>query len=58
MCGRLVRLGREAGPAQAIGDHIRSHDGDPERFFDPENVQTLCKACHDGPKQSAEKGGG
>jgi 5-methylcytosine-specific restriction protein A len=44
-----------------IADHRIPHRGDHARFFDLENLQTLCKPCHDGPKQAAERrtqGGG
>lgn len=41
--------------ARPIGDHIEPHRGDRRRFFDDDNVQTLCKPCHDGPKQRIER---
>lgn len=27
-------------------DHIEPHHGDPELFFDPENLQSLCRSHH------------
>ena len=30
-----------------VVDHIKPHRGDPELFFTPENLQALCKPCHD-----------
>jgi hypothetical protein len=33
------------------------HRGNPALFFDPSNLQSLCKACHDGSKQSEERRG-
>ena len=27
-------------------DHIVPHDGDPQLFFDPKNLQSLCKPDH------------
>jgi len=27
-------------------DHILKHDGDPGLFWDPSNLQGLCKPCH------------
>jgi len=27
-------------------DHIKAHNGDRELFFDEDNLQTLCPACH------------
>ena len=37
-----------------VVDHIRMHRGDLHLFFDPDNLQTLCKACHDSHKQAQE----
>lgn len=39
-----------------VVDHIRPHKGDAELFWDPRNLQSLCKACHDGRKQREELG--
>lgn len=30
-----------------VVDHIIPHGGDRKRFTDPENLQSLCKTCHD-----------
>lgn len=30
-----------------VADHIRDHKGDPKLFYDPENLQGVCKPCHD-----------
>lgn len=49
MCGRV-----EADTSQLVGDHKTAHRGNPVLFWDSENVQCLCKACHDGAKQRAE----
>ena len=38
-----------------IADHITPHRGDPALFWPDSNVQTLCKTCHDGRKQSIER---
>jgi 5-methylcytosine-specific restriction protein A len=27
-------------------DHIIPHAGDPARFWDPANLQSLCASCH------------
>jgi 5-methylcytosine-specific restriction endonuclease McrA len=48
-CGVLV-FGR-----LRIADHVRPHRGDRTLFFDPKNVQTLCKPCHDKVKQAEER---
>lgn len=38
-----------------VCDHIRRHGGDRTLFFDPSNLQTLCKPCHDRVKQAQER---
>ena len=41
-----------------VVDHIVPHGGDAGLFWDIENLQALCKTCHDGVKQRCEKTGG
>jgi len=41
-------------PATVV-DHIKPHKGDEALFFNFDNLQSLCKACHDRHKQRAEK---
>lgn len=43
-------------PAKIV-DHIKPHRGNPTLFFDQNNLQSLCKQCHDGSKQSEERRG-
>lgn len=52
MCGVLCR-GKAAHTP--VCDHIVPHRGNRTMFFDPLNLQTLCKTCHDGPKQRYER---
>ncbi|HGY4466279.1 MULTISPECIES: HNH endonuclease [Klebsiella pneumoniae complex] len=40
-----------------VVDHIKPHKGDETLFHDPDNLQSLCKRCHDSVKQRIEKGG-
>jgi 5-methylcytosine-specific restriction protein A len=40
-----------------IADHKRPHRGDPVLFFDANNLQSLCKSCHDSDKQGEEYNG-
>ena len=42
-------------PAQVV-DHIKPHKGDATLFFDVDNLQPLCKSCHDA-KTAKEDGG-
>lgn len=39
-----------------VVDHITPHRGNPALFFDPDNLQSLCKSCHDS-KTAREDGG-
>lgn len=43
--------------AASVVDHIRPHKGDINLFSDPDNLQSLCKRCHDSHKQRQEKSG-
>ncbi|MFG1247628.1 HNH endonuclease [Xanthobacter flavus] len=49
-CGRII-----VAPHERVCDHRRPHRGDPALFWDDGNLQTLCKACHDGAKQAEER---
>lgn len=40
-----------------IVDHVRPHKGDADLFFDPRNLQSLCKSHHDATKQRQEARG-
>ncbi len=51
-CGRL-----EPDTSQLVADHIEPHRGDPALFWDEQQIQTLCKPCHDGLKQAQERRG-
>ena len=39
-------------------DHRQPHRGDPELFFDPDNLQSLCAVCANSVKQREEIAGG
>jgi 5-methylcytosine-specific restriction endonuclease McrA len=51
MCNRI-----EGDTSLLVCDHKEPHRGDPDLFWDPENLQCLCKPCHDKDKQRAEQG--
>lgn len=53
MCGRI-----EGNTSLLVGDHKLAHRGDPELFWDFDNVQCLCKRCHDSDKQRTERARG
>lgn len=56
----LCRMCANASPPSivvaTVVDHIVEHKGDARLFWDPHNWQSLCKSCHDGAKQSLERG--
>lgn len=43
--------------AATVVDHIKPHKGDEILFFNPKNLQSLCKQHHDSTKQREEKSG-
>ncbi len=43
--------------AASVADHIRPHKGESALFYAPDNLQSLCKHCHDSHKQRQEKSG-
>lgn len=51
-CGKFV-----ADTSQLVADHRKPHRGDHDLFWDLDNLQCLCKACHDSLKQREERGG-
>lgn len=53
-CEQCDREGRTT--AATVVDHVRPHKGDEALFFDQENLQSLCKPCHDR-KTATEDGG-
>ena len=44
-CRECWRLRHERVPATDV-DHVVPHRGDMALFLDPENLQSLCHACH------------
>jgi 5-methylcytosine-specific restriction protein A len=49
-CGRV-----EPDTSRLVADHKVQHHGDESLFWNPSNLQCLCKACHDGRKQREER---
>ena len=46
------KMGRDT-PANTV-DHIVKHNGDPVKFWDENNLQSLCPSCHSGSKRHQE----
>jgi len=43
--------------AALVVDHKSPHKGDLDLFYDPDNLQSYAKECHDTFKRSEEMGG-
>lgn len=54
LCSMCRAMGR-ATPATVV-DHRRPHRGDARVFYDPTNLDSLCKPHHDSAKQRSERG--
>ena len=50
ICGKL-----EGNTTPLVCDHIIPHRGNAALFYDANNLQCLCKQCHDSVKQRSEK---
>jgi 5-methylcytosine-specific restriction endonuclease McrA len=55
LCAYCLKLGRISNAT--IADHIKPHKGNESLFYSPDNLQSLCKHCHDSVKQQQEKSG-
>lgn len=42
--------------AATVVDHRKAHKGDLDLFYDPSNLQSLCKHHHDSAKQMIDNG--
>lgn len=49
------RCGLVGESPEMVVDHIQPHRGDRELFFDRQNLQCLCAACHNSDKQREER---
>lgn len=52
-CGCFLKRGR-SHQQSAVVHHIKAHKGDADLFFDLNNLQAVCWACHSGDIQSEE----
>lgn len=53
----VMLTGKAPEPNSPVVDHIKPHRGDPDLFWDPDNLRAVCKQWHDSIKQAMEKGG-
>lgn len=49
--------GKHPAADSPVVDHIKPHRGDPDLFWDPNNLRAVAKHWHDSVKQAMEKGG-
>jgi len=54
-CDTPLTQGR-AKPTDAVVNHRKPHEGDWQLFTDPDNLEAVCKKCHDSAIQSQERG--
>lgn len=54
----VLLIGKDPAPNSPVVDHIQPHRGDPDLFWDIENLQAVSKAWHDSEKQRIERGAG
>lgn len=53
LCERHLRKGQLR--AATVVNHRKPHQGDRSLFRDPDNLESVCKECHDGLIQSEER---
>lgn len=53
----VALVGKYPAPNSPVVDHKVPHRGDPDLFWDQDNLQAVSKAYHDTTKQSLEKRG-
>lgn len=56
-CDCILVEGRPNDPQSATANHIVPHRGDRELFFDIDNIESVCKSCHDTLIQREEARG-
>ena len=49
--------GKDITARADVVDHIKPHRGDTRLMWNPANLQSMTKGCHDRYKQSEERGG-
>jgi 5-methylcytosine-specific restriction endonuclease McrA len=54
-CGCRLTQGRSR-PTDAVVNHITPHKGSVDLFSDPDNLEAVCKQCHDSRIQGEERG--
>lgn len=53
----VMLVGKHPAPNSPVADHIAPHRGNPDLFWNEDNLQTVSKGWHDQEKQRIEKSG-
>lgn len=53
----VICIGKYPAPNSPVADHKVQHHGDPDLFWDLNNIQTVSKSFHDSEKQRGERAG-
>lgn len=51
----VLLVGKAPAPDSPVVDHKTPHRGDPDLFWDPNNLQAVSKEWHDSEKQRQER---
>lgn len=51
----VLLIGTYPAPDSPVIHHIRRHHGNPELFWDPDNLQAVSKQVHDSELQAEER---
>lgn len=51
----VICLGKYPAPNSPVANHKQPHRGDPELFWDPDNIETIAKSVHDSDVQREEQ---
>jgi 5-methylcytosine-specific restriction endonuclease McrA len=51
----VLCLGKYPAPDSPVADHKVRHGGNPDLFWDVDNIETVSKAYHDSQKQAVER---
>jgi 5-methylcytosine-specific restriction endonuclease McrA len=55
LCERCLRATPSRLVAADVVHHIEAHRGNVAKFYDPANLASSCKPCHDSDEQSEER---
>ena len=53
----VLLTGKHPAPNSPVANHKVPHKGNPDLFWDMDNIETIAKSVHDGVVQSEERTG-